>query len=110
MGEAAGEPSYFRLYTAFFQDPGYAPLRLESKELYGIFLSRHSLSEQNGWRDPGGRTFFYCTIAEACRLLGCKRSKAMAVLLELERQSLISRTKQGRGKPDRIYLHKLQDS
>lgn len=100
--------SYYRLPAVLFEADCYAVLRLESKVLYGIFLSRHSLSVQNGWRD-GQRIFFYCTVAETCRLLSCKRSKAMAVLKELEQFGLIVRKKQGRGKPNKIYLQAPQD-
>lgn len=112
MGEithSSPQGSYFRLYTTLFQDRRFKSMRLESKVLYSALLSRNSLSEQNNWRDDRRRTFVYCTVEEVGKLLGCGRCKAMDVLKELERYGLITRQKQGRGKPDRIYVWCLQD-
>lgn len=100
---------YYRLYTLLFEDPRYSSMHLESMVLYSMLLSRVSLSEKNGWRDEKQRVFVYCTVAEVGNFLRCGRDKAMKTLGELEKYSLISRRKQGRGKPDKIYVLPLQE-
>lgn len=100
---------YYRLYALFFEDSRYSAMHLEAMVLYSILLSRVSLSEKNNWRDEKQRVFVYCTVDEVCHFLRCGRDKAMKTLRELEQFGLISRIKQGRGKPDRIYVQLLQE-
>ena len=106
--QKSGKP-YYRLYTLLFEDPRYSSVHLESMVLYSILLSRVSLSEKNGWRDEKLRVFVYCTVDEVGNFLHCGRDKAMKTLRELENFGLISRRKQGRGKPDKIYVLPLQE-
>lgn len=103
------ELPYYRLYSLLFEDSRYSAMRLESVVLYSMLVSRVSLSEKNGWRDEKERVFVYFTVDEAGHFLRCGRDKAMKTLRELEQYRLIIRCKQGRGKPDRIYVTPLQD-
>ena len=100
---------YYRIYALLFEDDRYCAMHLEPIVLYAILLSRVSLSEKNGWRDEKQRVFVYCTVDEVCHFLRCGRDKAMKTLRELEKFGLISRVKQGRGKPDRVYVLPLQE-
>lgn len=100
---------YYCLYAMLFEDSRYSAMHLECIVLYSILLSRESLSAKNNWRDENQRIFVYCTVDEVCHLLRCGRDKAMNTFRELERYGLISRRKQGRGKPDRIYVMPLQE-
>ena len=110
---ASGNPAkaapFYRLYTRLFEDARYSALPLEAIVLYAILLSRESLSEKNNWRDKHLRIFVYCTVDEVCHLLRCGRDKAMKTLREMEKYGLIMRHKQGRGKPDRIYVMPPQE-
>lgn len=101
--------SYYRLYSLLFEDSRYSDLHLESIVLYSMLLSRVSLSAKNGWCDEKQRIFVYCTVDEDGHFLRCGRDKAMKTLRELEQCGLIIRHKQGRGKPDRIYVLPLQE-
>lgn len=101
--------SFYRLYTLLFEASRYSSMHMESIVLYSMLLSRVSLSEKNGWHDEKQRVFVYCTVDEVGNFLRCRRDKAMKTLLELERYGLISHRKQGRGKPDRIYVMPLQE-
>lgn len=103
------ELHYYRLYALLFEDSRFSSLRLESIVLYSMLLSRLSLSEKNNWRDERGRILVYCTVDEACHFLRCRRDKAMKTLRELEQYGLIIRTKQGRGRPDKIYVTQLHE-
>jgi hypothetical protein len=103
------ELPYYRLYTLLFDDVRYSLMHLESAVLYSMLLSRVSLSEKNGWQDETQRIFIYCTVDEACHFLRCGRDKAMKTLREMENLGLIIRRKQGRGKPDKIYVLPLQE-
>lgn len=103
------ELHYYRLYAQLFEDLRFSSLHLESIVLYSMLLSRLSLSEKNNWRDEKGRIFVYCTVDETCHFLRCRRDKAMKTLRELEKYGLIIRTKQGRGRPVKIYVALLQE-
>jgi len=100
---------HYRLYALLIEDDHYSAMHLEAIVLYAVLLSRESLSEKNNWRDEKQRVFIYCTVDEVCHFLRCGRDKAMKTLRELQQYGLISRYKQGRGKPDRIYVLPLQE-
>lgn len=76
-----------------------------AKMIYMLLLDRARLSQQNtGWRDEEGRIFVIFTISE---LAGVMRKGETAIkkgLQVLERQELILRRHQGRGRPNLIYV------
>ena len=78
-------------------------LSSDGKMLYSLLLNRHSLSEKNNLTDAQGRIIVYFTNQEVCKRLQCGHDKATKLFRELERYDLISRRKQGLGKPDMIY-------
>ena len=81
-----------------------AELSLDGKMLYSLLLNRRSLSEKNNLADARGRTIVYFTNREVCEKLKCAHDKATKLIRELENYKLISRRKQGLGKPDMIYV------
>lgn len=102
--------TYFAIPMVLFQDDALRQLSLGAKVLYGILLNRHGLSVQNGWKDESGQVFLYYTLEEMRQTLGCCRQKAQAYLQELVAAGLVSRRRQGSGKPSRIYVHPLPDA
>lgn len=102
--------TYFAIPMVLFQDEALRQLSLGTKVLYGILLNRHGLSVQNGWKDESGQVFLYFTLEEMRQMLGCCRQKAQAYLQELVAAGLVSRKRQGNGKPSRIYVHPLPDA
>lgn len=106
-GDEATQFSYFRIPCQLITHPRFKRMSTDSKLLYGMLLDRMSLSIKNGWYDDTGRVYIYYTVNEICEDLSCGRDKAMKLLAELDTNKgvgLIERTRQGQGKPDRIYV------
>ena len=108
-GNEAEQYTFYRIPKLLFYDPYFRELSTDAKILYGLMLDRMSLSLKNGWLDEDGRVFIYFTAETIMEMLGCGRSKCTKLLQELDTHSgigLISRIRQGLGKPDVIYVHK----
>ena len=95
--------SYLRMPRSLLTDPIYQRLSVEAKLAYMLLLDRQSLSAKNGWQDERGQVYLYYTVEELAGQLGCGRQKAGRVLRELEQFGLITRRRQGQGRPSRIY-------
>ena len=94
---------FIQLPHALFEG-ALAELSSDGKMLYSLLLNRRSLSEKNNLTDDQGRIIVYFTNQEVCKRLQCGHDKATRLFRELERYDLISRRKQGLGKPDMIYV------
>lgn len=102
------EFSFYRLPKELIRDPTWQDISMEAKVLYGCMLDRHELSAKNGWHDEKGRIFIYYTFEQICGDLHVSRKKAASMLDELEnRAGLIIRSRQGQGKPNRIYVRRF---
>ena len=108
-GNEAETYTFYRIPKVLFTEPVFAGLSTEAKLLYGLLIDRMQISIRNGWLDEAGRVFIYYTIEAVMEALSCGNKKAGALLSELDDKKgigLISRVRQGLGKPDRIYVHK----
>ena len=108
-GNEAEQYTFYRIPKLLFDDPYFGDLSTDAKVLYGLMLDRMSLSLKNGWLDEDGRVFIYFTAETIMEMLGCGRSKCTKLLQELDTHTgigLITRIRQGLGKPDVIYVHK----
>ena len=94
---------FIQLPHALFEG-ALAEMSSDGKMLYSLLLNRRSLSEKNNLTDARGRTIVYFTNREVCEKLKCAHDKATKLLRELEKYDMISRCKQGLGKPDMIYV------
>ena len=82
-------------------------LRLTATELwvYLLLLDRARLSfRTSAWRDRKGRAFLYYPILDLAEAIGCSDTAVKTALRQLEEKDLIRRIRQGRGKPNRIYV------
>ena len=108
-GNEAESYSFYRVPKTLFSDPIFHQLSTDAKLLYGLLLDRMQLSMKNGWVDEAGRVFIYYTVDSIMDALACGNKKVSNLLAELDDKrgiGLITRTRQGQGKPDRIYVHK----
>jgi hypothetical protein len=108
-GEEAEQYTFYRIPKMLFDDPALKKLSTDAKLLYGLMLDRMSLSMKNGWLDECGRVFIYFSTEQIMRMIGCASAKCTKLLQELDDRNgvgLITRVKQGLGKPDVIYVHK----
>lgn len=108
-GNEAEQYTFYRIPKLLFDDPYFGDLSTDAKVLYGLMLDRMSLSLKNGWLDEDRRVFIYFTAETIMEMLGCANGKCAKLLQELDTKTgigLITRIKQGLGKPDVIYVHK----
>lgn len=102
--------AYYRVPKALFTNPQYKNLSAEAVLLYGLLLDRTGLSGRNAavFSDEYGRIFIYYTLNEVCTAFGCGHDKATRLFIELERHGLLIRKRQGKGKPNRLYVQKFR--
>ncbi|NCB94178.1 MAG: replication initiator protein A [Clostridia bacterium] len=108
-GQEAEQYSFYRVPKLLFTEPVFRNVSTDAKLLYGLLLDRMQLSMKNHWLDEDGRVYIYFTIDSVMTALGCGNKKAGQLLAELDDRrgiGLITRKKQGQGKPDQIFVHK----
>ena len=108
-GGEAESYTFYRVPKILFTEEVFDHLSTDAKLLYGLLLDRMQLSLKNGWVDEEGKVFIYYTVESIMDALTCGNKKAGQLLAELDEKKgigLISRVRQGLGKPDRIYVHK----
>lgn len=100
---------FYRIPKALFSNR-YKNISTDSKLLYGLLLDRVGLSKQNGWVDDNNRVFIFYTLETLIDDMVCGHTKACKLFSELEKSDLIERKKQGFGKPDKIYVKRLESA
>lgn len=92
----------------FLHEGKYKNLSCYARNLYGLFLNRHSLSQKNSgkYTDNSGEIFFIYTIPEVSRSLNCSKNKAIKVMAELKKLGLIQIQKEKEDKPIKSILQK----
>lgn len=109
-GDEAEQFTYFRIPRLLITSPRFKGLSTEAKLLYGMMLDRMGLSTKNGWYEEDGRVFIYYTVDEICADMNCCRVKAVNLLAELDDNKgigLLSKKRQGQGKPTKIYVKRF---
>lgn len=108
-GNESESYTFYRLPKILFREKLFGRLSNDAILLYGIFLDRMELSRRNGWFDEEGKVFIYFPVQSIMSILRCGNKKVSQLLAELDDRTgigLITRTHQGLGKPDRIYVHR----
>ena len=108
-GEAEKD-RFYRIPKMLFQNPRYKYMSTDAKVLYGRMLDRMGLSStREGWIDKDGSVFIHYQQKDAMEELNVKgKEKIVKLYNELEKAELIERVKQGFGKPDKIYVGKVE--
>ena len=108
-GREAEQYTFVQMPIFLFTEKRFKSLSSDSKILYSLMLSRMLLSLKNGWYDKEKRVYIYFTIKEAMDKLNIAREKCIKVFAELDSEKgcgLITKVRQGLGKPDIIYVMK----
>lgn len=108
-GNEAESYTFYRVPKILFTERIFDHVSTDAKLLYGLLLDRMQLSLKNGWVDDDGKVFIYFRVESIMEALTCGNKKVANLLAELDDKrgiGLISRVRQGLGKPDRIYVHK----
>ena len=102
-----GDKDVFRFYrmpVQLFKNPCFKELSDGAKILITRMVDRRSLSEKSKWHDEQGRIYIYYPLHQICNDLSVSKQKAVNMLNELEKAQLIKRTRQGLGRPSKIYV------
>ncbi len=108
-GQEAEQYTFYRIPKVLFSDPTFDSLSTDAKLLYGLLLDRMQLSIKNQWVDDDGKVYIYFTLDSIKNSLSCSYKKAGLLMGELDDKKgigLITRVKQGLGKPDKVFVHK----
>lgn len=77
--------------------------------MYAVLADRAELSKKNSaFKDKDG-TYIIYPVSDLCELIGAGERTVRYILAELEDKGLISTRKQGKGLPQKIYIHSLPD-
>ena len=84
-------------------------ISVKAKYIYTLMLDRYSLSQKNQWIDADGNVYIYFTLVDIQKSIGVCEKTAVNVLKELENNGLITKKRQGQGKPSKIYLQDIEN-
>ncbi len=84
-------------------------ISVNAKYIYTLMLDRYSLSQKNQWIDADGNVYIYFTLVDIQKSIGVCEKTAVNVLKELENNGLITKKRQGQGKPSKIYLQDIEN-
>lgn len=100
---------YYQIPQELFENPLYKNnLNSDSKILYAFILDRLSLSIKSNWYDENGNIYLIFTRQEVQDKLCLSEKTVTKAFLQLSECKLICEKRQGLGKPNLIYVGKLQ--
>lgn len=103
------ENKFYQIPQELFVNSLYKnKLNSDSKILYSFLLDRLSLSQKNHWFDELGRVYLIFTREEVQNKLCLSEKTVTKAFKQLATVKLIEEKKQGLGKPNLIYIGKIQ--
>ena len=103
------ENSYYQIPQELFINKLYKEkLNSDSKILYAFLLDRLSLSQKNNWFDKLNRVYLIFTREEVQDKLCLSEKTVTKAFKQLTDTNLIVEKRQGLGKPNLIYVGKIQ--
>ena len=103
------ENSYYQIPQELFVNNLYKTnLNSDSKILYAFLLDRLSLSQKNHWFDEYGRVYLIFTREEVQDKLNLSDKTVTKAFKQLTDVNLVKEKRQGLGKPNLIYVGKIQ--
>lgn len=98
---------FYMLPKGLFTNPQYKGLTNTARIVYAILKDRMKLSMQEGWHDENGEVYINFTQETLAQFLNVTPRAVKQVMAALKDVGLISTKRQGLGKPNKIYIHKL---
>lgn len=103
------ENKYYQIPQELFTNEKYKDnLNSDSKILYAFLLDRLTLSQKNHWVDNENRVYLIFTREEVQHKLGLSEKTVIKAFKQLSEVKLIAEKRQGLGKPNLIYVGKIQ--
>lgn len=100
--------SYYQMPQELFCNEKYKKLRIETKVIYAFLLNRMNLSRMNKWINEKGEIYLIYTRKEIQSKLNLSDKPVTRAFKELRESNLIKEEKQGFGKPNLIYIGKIE--
>ena len=103
---------YYKLPKLLFESRRYKDMKLEVKVAYAVLKDRLELSLSKGWIDEDGAIYLVYSNSKLMALLGCSKSKLLAIKKSLRDYGLIDEVQQSSSEKGRlankIYLGELE--
>lgn len=103
---------YYKLPKLLFESERYKDMKLEVKVAYAVLKDRLELSLSRGWIDEQGFIYLIYSNSKLMALLGCSKSKLLAIKKSLRDFGLIEEVQQSSSEKGRlankIYLGELE--
>ena len=104
------EHLYYQIPQELFVNSKYKyKLNSDSKILYAFLLDRLSLSQKNHWIDETNNIYLIFTREEVQDKLNLSEKTVTKAFMQLSEVGLVYEKRQGLGKPNLIYVEKIQD-
>lgn len=103
------ENRYYQIPQELFDNSLYKDiLHSDSKILYAFIIDRLTLSQKNNWIDSENNIYLIFTRQEVQNKLGLSEKTVIKAFKQLVEAILIFEKRQGLGKPNLIYVGKIQ--
>ena len=103
------ENGYYQIPQELFDNSLYKDiLNSDSKILYAFIIDRLTLSQKNNWIDSKNNIYLIFTRQEVKNKLGLSEKTVIKAFKQLAEARLIFEKRQGLGKPNLIYVGKIQ--
>lgn len=103
------ENRYYQIPQELFENSLYKDkLNSDSKILYAFIIDRLTLSQKNNWIDSENNIYLIFTRQEVQNKLGLSEKTVIKAFKQLAEAILIFEKRQGLGKPNLIYVGKIQ--
>lgn len=100
--------TYYQMPQELFDNEKYKYLSIEAKVIYSFLLNRMNLSRINHWINNCGEIYLIYTRKEIQSKLNLSDKPGTRAFKELRDTELIKEEKQGFGKPNLIYIGKIE--
>lgn len=104
----AMQNTYYQMPQELFDNEKYKYLSIEAKVIYSFLLNRMNLSKINHWINNNGEVYLIYTRKEIQCKLNLSDKPVTRAFKELRDAELIKEEKQGFGKPNLIYIGKIE--
>ena len=102
---------FYQVPKKLFENPVYNnKLNSDAKLLYALLLDRMELSRKNGWVNNDGEIYLLFSRENIQEMLCISKPTSVKAFRQLTELNLIKEVRQGLGKPNIIYIGKINYS
>lgn len=97
--------TFYQFPQWLLKEEPYKNLGDKAKLAYMLLFDRRTLSIKNKWYDDNGQIYMYFTIEQFMQELNCSNKAVLKAKKELVEAGLMEEVRQGRNKPNRLYIN-----